>query len=578
MSHRFDAVDRGASRWRPGGIAPSLCDDGVLTPLRAGDDGSSTRLLEVLARIPGPAIAAAVGLAYLGLSTYVIWLNDPVNAGAGYWPAAGLTLAALVLLPVRRWPWVIAAIVTAEIAGGALHDYPLAASGWWAAGNALEPLVAALLLRRVGHGGRLTPLPDLVWFLVAGVLVGPLLGAAIGSVGTAVEYGDRWVDVFVKWWAGDGLGVLVVAPLLLCTLEPRSAPRSRREALLLTATVLVVPTLAFRGWDHEWDIALPYLVLPLVMWASVRFGVRGAAVVGFAVAEMANLTNALELGPFGIRGDDGQAKTILQVFLGSGLTAGLVIAVLVLDAVRRARTYDAQRGVAETLQAAVLPDDLPVVPGLSFAARYAPAVEDDVSHVGGDWYDAFTANGDVIVVVGDVSGHDLAAALVMGQVRNGLRTLFIEHDDPGRVLSVLDRQLALVDDGPIATAVCIRYRDGELAWTSAGHPPLLLLRSTGDASYLEGAAAPVLGVGVRDHEYAPHAARLERGDLLIAFTDGVIEHREWSLDDGLEHLRRLAATAPTRDPDALCQLLLAEGLGGRERTDDACVLVLARTD
>lgn len=545
----------------------------------AGDPDGVGTTHDLLRRAPGPVIAAVVGLAYLCLAQYVIWLNDPVNAGAGYWPAAGVTLAALVLLPVRRWPWVLGAVVAAEIGGDALHDYPLVPSTWWAAGNALEPLVAATILRRMSgdRGGRLAPLPSLVGFLVAGVFIGPMVGAAVGTTGTIVEYGGTWGDVFAKWWVGDGLGVLVVAPLLLCFREARATPRSRRELLLLAAAVIVVPVLAFRGWDREWDIALPYTVFPLVMWASVRFGVRGAAIAGFAVAEIANLTNAVGHGPFGLPGDDGEAKTVLQVFLGSALTAGLVIAALVLDAVGRARVYEAQRTVADVLQAAVLPAELPVVPGLALAARYAPAVDDDISHVGGDWFDAFTdPTGALTVVVGDVSGHDVGAALVMGQVRNGMRTLFIEHDDAAHVLSVLDRQLAHVPEGHIATVVCIRHRDGDLLWSSAGHPPLLHLRRDGTAEYLRGTWGPVLGVG--DGVHALNPARLEPGEALIAFTDGVVEHRDWSLTDGFEHLRRLAETAPSRAPQALCDHLLAEGLDGRQRTDDACILVLGRVD
>lgn len=137
--------------------------------------------------LPGPVIGVVVGAVYLALAQYVIWLNDPVNAGAGYWPAAGLTLAALLLLPTRRWGWVLGGVVVAELGGDALHDYPLAASGWWAAGNVVEPLVAATLLRRYGGNGRLLPVGNLVRFLLAGVVLGPLLGASIGSIGTASE-------------------------------------------------------------------------------------------------------------------------------------------------------------------------------------------------------------------------------------------------------------------------------------------------------------------------------------------------------------------------------------------------------
>jgi len=138
-----------------------------------------------LADVPGPLVGAFVALAYLALAQYVIWLNDPVRVGAGYWPAAGITLAALLLLPTRRWGWVLGAVVVAEIGGDAIHGYPLAASAWWAGGNALGPLVAAVLLRRLGAGARLVPVRDLVCFLVAGVVVGPLVGATIGSTGTA---------------------------------------------------------------------------------------------------------------------------------------------------------------------------------------------------------------------------------------------------------------------------------------------------------------------------------------------------------------------------------------------------------
>lgn len=103
--------------------------------------------------------AAAVGLCYFVLAQYVIWLNDPVHAGAGYWPANGVTLAALLLLlPAGRWAWVLGAVVVAEIGGGAFHGYPLSATSCWAAGNVAEPLVAAVLLRRFGDGARLVPL------------------------------------------------------------------------------------------------------------------------------------------------------------------------------------------------------------------------------------------------------------------------------------------------------------------------------------------------------------------------------------------------------------------------------------
>lgn len=102
-----------------------------------------------------------------------------------------------------------------------------------------------MILHRSGADGRLIPLSKLVWFLGGAVVVGPLVGAAIGAIGTTAEFGNSWLDVFVKWWAGDGLGVLVVAPLLLCVREVRAPRRSSVEVLALATVAVAVPLLAF---------------------------------------------------------------------------------------------------------------------------------------------------------------------------------------------------------------------------------------------------------------------------------------------------------------------------------------------
>jgi integral membrane sensor domain MASE1 len=526
--------------------------------------------------VPGPVVGSCVALAYLALAQYVIWLNDPVRVGAGYWPAAGITLAALLLLPTRRWGWVLGGVVVAEIGGDAIHEYPLAASAWWAAGNALEPLVAALLLRRLGTGARLVPVRDLVRFLVAGVVVGPLVGAAIGSIGTASEYGTSQVEVLLKWWAGDGLGVLVVAPLLLSYWHPSSTRRSRAELGVLALVAAVVCAVAFRDWNEEWNPVTPYAVFPFVMWASVRFGIRGAAIMGFAVAEVANLATGLGYGPFNLaETGSGHDVVVLQVFLASAITAGLVIATLVTDAVTQTAQYERQRSVASALQETVLPHHLPSVEGLALAARYLPASPDATIHVGGDWYDAFPlGDGATGLVVGDVAGHDLGAAVVMGQLRNGLRSLLMELGDPVEVMSALDRQLAASDDDFLASAIIGVLRDGELRWVNAGHPPLLLVPADGRARYLEAEPSPMLGIGGAD--YVLQRTPLAVGDVVVGFTDGLVEHPSWSLLDGFAHVARLADATSSRDPDALCERLLADGLGGRSRRDDTCILVMLR--
>lgn len=526
--------------------------------------------------LPGPVAAAAVGLCYFVLAQYVIWLNDPVNAGAGYWPANGVTLAALLLLPARRWGWVLGAVVVAEIGGGTLHGYPLAASSWWAAGNVAEPVVAALLLRRFGWGGRLVPLRALGFFFLAAVAVGPLVGAVVGSVGTSTVYDKPAFDVALKWWIGDGLGVLVITPLLLAFQEVPVRGRSWLERAAVVGVVLVVALLAFRDWNQPWDAFLPYLVLPAMMWSGVLLGVGGAAVTGFLVAELANLATALGYGPLGVfAGSATHALTELQVFLAVGLTSGLVVAVLVRDTLETAKRYERQRSITETFQTAALPERLPITPGLSLAVRHQAASPEATVRVGGDWYDAFVLpDGSTGIVIGDVTGHDLVSAAVMMNVRNGLRSLLMELGDPARAMAAMDRQLMANTEPTLVSAILALYADGDFRWANAGHPPLLYVPDRGSVQYLGSVPNSLLGIG--QGRYDTQRLALNPGDVVIGYTDGVVEHRNRTTDDGSAHLVRLVEGASDRDPQALCDLLMESGLDGLVRDDDACVLAIRR--
>jgi integral membrane sensor domain MASE1 len=523
-------------------------------------------------------VGAVVAIAYLLLSQYVIWLNDPVNTGAGYWPAAGLTLAAVLLVPPRRWAWIAGAIAAAEILSSSLHGYPLSACVWWAAGNTVEPFAAVLLLRRFGHSGRFAPLRELVWFFLAAVLAGPLLGALVGSIGTATSFDHGWTEIVIRWWIGDGLGVLVVAPLVLCLREAPDRRRSKLEIGALGWAVLVVPLIAFQTWRSEWDLALPYLVLPLMMWGAVRFGLRGAALTGFAVAQVAQVATAVGYGPFHAAAETNDERlAVLQVFLAAGLTAGLVVAALVSDALRAARVSARDRSTALALQEAVLPEHLPTGHGLEFAARYVPTSNEAPIEIGGDWYDAFRVrSGATAFVIGDIAGHDLAAAVAMAQVRNGLHSLLMESEDPALALAAMDRQLTLEET--IATAICAVYDDGRLTWANAGHPPLLLRASSGSVRYLDDDPSPLLGADVGATGYVNRSLALAGGDTVVAYTDGLIEHRAWTLDDALAHLAGVVAESGTLDVAQLSDRLLDRGLDGRRRDDDACLLLMRVTE
>jgi serine phosphatase RsbU (regulator of sigma subunit) len=188
---------------------------------------------------------------------------------------------------------------------------------------------------------------------------------------------------------------------------------------------------------------------------------------------------------------------------------------------------------------------LPDAPGFELAGRYEPAHESD--QVGGDWYDAFvpgdTADGTLTVSVGDVAGHDTAAAAVMGQVRSSLRTLLIDRPArPGLVLERLDRVLTTERSERLVTAIVATFAssDGgtEITWSNAGHLPPLLVVPGRPPRYLQAAPEPMLGLGSA-WTRREHSTLVPSGSTVLLFTDGLIERRDESIDDSLMALARL---------------------------------------
>lgn len=245
--------------------------------------------------------------------------------------------------------------------------------------------------------------------------------------------------------------------------------------------------------------------------------------------------------------------------------------------VENARLYLVQRRASETLQASLL-TELPTPEGLQLRARYTPALEG--VDVGGDWYDAFPLEGGATAIaIGDVMGHDLAAAARMGQLRSMLRTLARDRlSAPSELLQRVDR----VADGlgVDALATCVfgiisppDRADGarRLRWSSAGHLPPVVLRRDGSCRLLDSCGDLMLGVAAvprQDSEVLLHP-----GDTVILVTDGLVETRDGSLDDGLTQLRRNATRAATGDLDDLCEELIAS-MSASVNNDDVAVIAV----
>ncbi|MFH9570713.1 SpoIIE family protein phosphatase [Streptomyces sp. NPDC017230] len=243
--------------------------------------------------------------------------------------------------------------------------------------------------------------------------------------------------------------------------------------------------------------------------------------------------------------------------------------------VDNARLYQDTRSIAERLQRSLLPV-LPEVEGLRLAARYAAS--STTAQVGGDWYDSFVLpQGDAAVVIGDVTGHNLDAAIAMSQLRSMLRGIAVDRQEPpAEVLRRLD--LANHSLHREATATCLyglikgsARGPWELKHSSAGHLPPLLTTREGETRYLDDGAGLLLGM---DPDVPRSTARhaLPAHSTLLLYTDGLIERRDEPLDDALDRLRGHAADLAREPLDTFCDELLI-GLGA-DSADDIAVLAV----
>lgn len=242
---------------------------------------------------------------------------------------------------------------------------------------------------------------------------------------------------------------------------------------------------------------------------------------------------------------------------------------LEVSASENRRLYAEQRGIAQTLQHALLPERLPHPGGLETGGRYE-AGEQGVE-IGGDWYDLIELDEDrVLLVVGDVSGRGLRAATTMAALRYAIRAYAAQSDPPETILTKLTHLISVAEDGQMATVLCalVDARQMEITLTSAGHLPPLLL-SDGHGSFIDGEVGLPIGVEAGT-EYQSTTVTVAPGSTLVAYTDGLVEVRGESIDEGLERLRRAAEGERGPVSDMLGRLV-SELTGGPAEDDIAIV-------
>lgn len=228
------------------------------------------------------------------------------------------------------------------------------------------------------------------------------------------------------------------------------------------------------------------------------------------------------------------------------------------------RAWSEEHTIAVTLQRSLLPRVGRTIPGLSVATRYEPAAHN--VEIGGDFYEVADLDDRVLVAVGDVVGHSIQAATVMGEIRHALRAYAIEGHDTVTILHLLDALVRRFHPKWFTT-MCLMLvdpRTGEAEVANAGHIPPLLSDATGNR-YLE-AVGPLLGVGWR----RPAATRVKvpPGTLVLLVTDGLVERRDRSVDDGMRALRE--HVTHDADLESLCDSLL-DHFGQNTKDDIALV-------
>jgi serine phosphatase RsbU (regulator of sigma subunit)/PAS domain-containing protein len=248
---------------------------------------------------------------------------------------------------------------------------------------------------------------------------------------------------------------------------------------------------------------------------------------------------------------------------------------LMAQALERARLFDAEHARAQALQRDLLPQMLPSLPAVTAAARYLPAGPG--ASVGGDWYDVVPLSGDrVALVIGDVMGHGLPEAVIMGRLRTAVQTLSDLDLPPDEIMGHLNEVVTgMSDDWFFATCLYAVYDPvtGSCAVARAGHPPPAVVGPDGAVRLADAAADPPLGVA--DPPFTVTEMAVPDGGLLVFYTDGLIESADVDADTGMRRLAALLRIHHGQALDQLCDSLTRVLLpAGSQRTDDAALLAV----
>jgi serine phosphatase RsbU (regulator of sigma subunit)/anti-sigma regulatory factor (Ser/Thr protein kinase) len=376
---------------------------------------------------------------------------------------------------------------------------------------------------------------------VAEVIVEQLTGA-VGAAGVAIAVvaHERKLVQPLAW---TGYGEAVVGPWLEVALE-EATPGNRAIRRRATAFYVDADEIAKEFPNSPWPFAdsahVSFLFVPLVVGRRAN----GLLVLSWDEAHPVSLDE----------------RRFVEALAGQAAQA--------LD---RATHFETEQTIAVTLQRSVLPASLPRIKGAQLAARYLPGTAE--LDVGGDWFDAIPlADGRLGLVVGDVVGKGVEAAAAMAQLRNGLRAFTLDRLKPASALARLNR---LADESLETTFATLVYavidpKTRVCRIASAGHPPPIVAFADGRVELIEGGRGLPLGVAP-DTRYKQTTVELPVGSVLLLYSDGLVERRGHSIDEGLTRVREAVGEGP-RNPEQLVEHVVERLVGSTERGDDIALL------
>ena len=518
-------------------------------------------------------IPLLVALAYVVAAKLGFTLAFATKQVTAVWPPTGIALAALLLWGYRVWP----GIWIGAFASNALTAEPIWAAAAIATGNTLAPVFGNFLLRRFHFENALDRVRDVLLLALLGSAVAMTVSATNGVAVLALARIVPWSafsSVWWVWWAGDAMGVLFVAPLLLTWIasiqRKEHAEGGTLELTALAATMLGASSVSFLT-----NFPLRFSVYPFVIWTALRFRQRETTAAIAVICGFAIWATAHGVGPWATGSLDArlvQLDSWMSVFAITGLVLGAITAERQAARVDLQALLEQTKHSAEMLQGAFLPERLPQRAGLRCDALYIAAEREAL--IGGDWYDAFELpDGRIVFSIGDVAGHGLEAAVTAARLRRSILVAAFETEDPAEILAKVGRARASQQSAPATGIVAILSRDlASLSYASAGHPPARIAGPNTPGHTLAHGGLP-FGVGVSvDSE--PHTATLEPGAAVLFYTDGLTEFKhdiEGAERAIIQAVARLVENPHMEHPATFIQRSV---MGSQRPPDDTVLLVV----